>query len=381
MTARHGNDARRTGDALAVPVDALRRLVLFTAAAALAGALLLVGVLSVVSVGPRLFGWQATTVRSDSMAPAVRTGDIVLTAPAGRIVAGDVVRFPDPARPGRHLLHRVAGVDGAGLVHTRGDANLTADSTPVPAAAVEGVARLRLPALGLPAVEAARHPGATAALGVLLTLAVAATARPARRRHRRRRGRRATAGIVAAGVTGLCAVLAAGAQTSSAAFVASSANPVSNWAAGTITISDDDGGGTPTTGTALFSVTGLTSAAPPASRCITVTYTGNAPAPVRLYTTALTGTGLGPYLNLTVETGTGGGFASCTGFTPSATLYNGTLGGYASAYPSYASGLSASWTPATNGAARVFRITYSLSSDPAAVGLTAGAALVWEAQA
>jgi hypothetical protein len=80
-----------------------------------------------------------------------------------------------------------------------------------------------------------------------------------------------------------------------------------------------------------------------------------------------------------VEAGSGG-YASCAGFTPAATLYTGTLGGYAAAYTSYATGLPAAWTPSSPGAQRVFRMTSSLQNNPAAVGLTAGAGLVWEAQ-
>jgi hypothetical protein len=162
-------------------------------------------------------------------------------------------------------------------------------------------------------------------------------------------------------------------STSSSAYSGVTANPSESWTAGTVTISDDDGGG------AMFTVGGLTSATPAASRCLTVTYTGNVAAPVKLYLTGLTGTGLGTYLNLTVEAGTGGGYGSCTGFSGS-TIYSGTLGGFSTAYTAYSNGLSASWTPSTNGAQKVFRLTYSLQNNASAPGKWDRATLVWEAQ-
>jgi signal peptidase I len=357
---------------------ALRRGLPFLAAAAVAAALALVGVLSAVALGARVLGWEATTVASGSMAPGFRKGDVVLLAPVtGRGVGvGQVARFADPNRPDRHVLHRVVGIDG-GLLRTRGDANPSPDSAPVALTAVDGVARFRLPALGLPAQWTREHPGA--GLGVATVLVAAAGVLAAQRRRRRiALPSRTTIGV--AGVAGLCLTLAVAWQGSAASFTATTENSPDAWAAGVVTLSDDDGGSTPATGTALFGATGLALGGPAASWCVTVTYTGSAPAPVKLYATNLAGTGLGTYLNLTVEIGSGGGYASCAGFTPGATLFNGTLAGYVGAHGGYPSGLAASWTPTTFGDAKVFRVTYSLQNDPAAVALTASANLVWEAQ-
>lgn len=104
------------------------------------------------TVLPAASGWQPSVVLTGSMAPALLPGDVVVVAPArpGDPVVGRVVVFTDPARPGRTVVHRVEEVLPDGAVRTRGDANPSADAVPVPAAAVEGVARLRVPAVGLP---------------------------------------------------------------------------------------------------------------------------------------------------------------------------------------------------------------------------------------
>jgi signal peptidase len=374
---------RRLAPARAVPlpIKALRGGVPFLARAVGLGVLLLGGLLCTVAEGPRLVGWHATTVMSNSMAPALRAGDIVLTAPvsAGAVEVGDVVRFADPNRPQRHILHRVVAVGPDAKLSTAGDANPTVDSTAVSSTDVDGMARLRLPVLGLPVIWVRNAPAVAGGLAAVLVVALVLLRR-GRRPGRGRGGLRRMMAPAVAGIAGVCLTLTLGWQTSTAAFVATTANTGNSFAAGTVTMSDDDGGNSPTTGTAMFAVNGLGAADPVASRCITVIYTGDLPAPVKLYATNLTGTGLGTYLNFTVDIGTGGSYASCAGFSLGSTLYSGTLGGYAGSYTSYAAGVASSWTPTTNGAAKVFRITYSLQNNPAAVGLACGVKLVWEAQ-
>lgn len=105
---------------------------------------------------PSLWGWTTTTVMSDSMAPSVRAGDIVVAMPLSdpAPLVGRVLLFDDPDHPGLLRLHRLVAPTSDGLLITRGDANAAADSTPVAPAAVRGVAVMRTPALGLPYVWA-----------------------------------------------------------------------------------------------------------------------------------------------------------------------------------------------------------------------------------
>jgi signal peptidase I len=105
---------------------------------------------------PTLWGWTATTVMSDSMAPSVRAGDIVVTMPladpAGSL--GHVILVDDPDHEGRLRLHRLVGMTADGQYTTQGDANAAADSSPVTPEDVRGLAVIRVPSLGLPFVWA-----------------------------------------------------------------------------------------------------------------------------------------------------------------------------------------------------------------------------------
>ena len=176
------------------------------------------------------------------------------------------------------------------------------------------------------------------------------------------------------------ALVASGAIVSTAsysAFSATTQNPTSNWTAGSVALTDDDGG------SALFSATNLKPGST-GEKCITVTSTGSLPSTVKLYGTNASATkALDANMTLVVEQGTGGGFGSCTGFTPattSGTLYSGLLSNFTAA--NFASGLG-TWAPTgTASESRVYRFTYTVSSTaPNSVqGGTAALGFTWEAQ-
>ncbi|PZE25735.1 MULTISPECIES: hypothetical protein [unclassified Curtobacterium] len=187
---------------------------------------------------------------------------------------------------------------------------------------------------------------------------------------------------VAAWIAIPAALIASGVVVSTAsysAFSATTVNPTSNWTAGTVALSDDDAN------TALFSATNLKPGST-GSNCITVTSTGSLASAVKLYgTSAATTNGLSSYVNISVQQGTGGGFGSCTGFTPSSTngtLYTGTLANFASSYTNYSNGLG-TWTPTGSASeSRVYQVTYTVSSTTpnSAQAGTAALGLTWEAQ-
>jgi hypothetical protein len=178
------------------------------------------------------------------------------------------------------------------------------------------------------------------------------------------------------------ALVASGAVVSTAsysAFSATTVNPTNNWTAGSVALSDDDNN------TALFTANNLKPGSTGAN-CITVTSTGSLPSTVKLYgTNASTTKDLAANVNLTVEQGTGGGFGSCSGFTPTATggtLYSGTVAGFGAASTNYATGVG-TWAPTgTASESRVYRVTYTVSSTaPNTVqGGTAALGFTWEAQ-
>jgi hypothetical protein len=179
----------------------------------------------------------------------------------------------------------------------------------------------------------------------------------------------------------LAGVLGSGAMVwsaSNAAFSGTTVNPSNSWAAGAVTLTDDD------SNSAMFSATGLTPASAALVKCIVVTYNGTVTAPVKLYAGALGGApgGLAPYLNLTVEQGTGGTFSNCTGFAPSSTIYpTGLMSTFASTYTNYTNGLGTTWSPTGTGQTRVFRFTVSVVDNNAANGLNCTLPFTWEAQA
>jgi hypothetical protein len=162
-------------------------------------------------------------------------------------------------------------------------------------------------------------------------------------------------------------------QASYAAFSATTVNNGNSWTAGTVALADDDSAAT------LFTATGLGGGAT-GTKCIKVDYTGTLASTVKVYATgALTGTGLGTYIDLTIEEGTGGTFASCTGFSSGGTIYSGTLAAFVSApHTNFGNGVG-TWAPSGT-ASKVYRFVYTVQSNNAAQGLNVTAGFTWEAQ-
>lgn len=163
-------------------------------------------------------------------------------------------------------------------------------------------------------------------------------------------------------------------RTSSALFSSTTINPSNSWATGSVTVSDDD------SGTAMFTTggNGLLTGGQSLVNCIKVDYTGTSTAGVgiKFYGTAA-GT-LAPYLDVTVESGTGGGFGDCTGFSGSS-IYVGTLANLNTNVGSYANGVGA-WTPVSNADSRVYRITVAVQQNSLAQAKSATGTFTWEAQ-
>jgi hypothetical protein len=121
---------------------------------------------------PALWGWSPTTVVSGSMAPRIVAGDVVVAMPldADLLVPGQVLLGDDPDRPGELRLHRLVETTDDGL-RLQGDANASADSSPVPVEDVHGVGVLLVPAVGSPVLW---HGGDRVAGGLLASLVVLA---------------------------------------------------------------------------------------------------------------------------------------------------------------------------------------------------------------
>ena len=160
------------------------RPVLPVAGAALLG--LAAGIVILTVVATRLFDFQILTVSSDSMAPALNTGDLIFVKPAAikDMRQGDIVVFESG---GDHIptIHRVAGVNeietrisdrATGGVEslteyrlvTRGDHNPAPDSRDVTASQLKGELWFSLPHAG-----ALGNAGISSVLAIVLGVAVA----------------------------------------------------------------------------------------------------------------------------------------------------------------------------------------------------------------
>ena len=164
------------------------------------------------------------------------------------------------------------------------------------------------------------------------------------------------------------------------AFSSTTENPGNDLNAGTVVLGDNDAGA------ALYNVSG----AKPGTaidRCVTVTYSGNLPADVRLYLPDAVGA-LSQYVNATVTAGTDAtpSFGDCTDFVAASgpALYTGTLGGLRGSHSAWNNGLPT--TPAgktewTQGDTATYRVQLTVADTNAAQGLTTGThRIMWEAR-
>lgn len=145
---------------------------------------------------------------------------------------------------------------------------------------------------------------------------------------------------------------------SRAIFTDTTDNTGNSLGAATVDLVDDDAG------SAMFNVTGMLPG-DTSTACILVTYQGTAPDPsaVRLYSGGYTDSGdFANYLNLTIEEGTGGNFASCAGFTLVNTIESGgTLTDFNTTHTNYATGAGV-WDPSSTPESVTYRITFELDS-------------------
>jgi signal peptidase len=135
-------------------------------------AIVAVGTMLALVLVPAALGCRAVVVVSGSMHPSVWVGDVLVARPLGTQLPrrGQVLLVDDPAHPGRLLSHRLIRVNPDGTLMVKGDANTTADSTPVPRSAVHGVAVLRVPLIGHPTIWRAEGRSLPLAATTLLAL-------------------------------------------------------------------------------------------------------------------------------------------------------------------------------------------------------------------
>lgn len=119
--------------------------------------LTMVGSLVLWAIFPLFLGWTPTVVVSGSMEPRISVGDIIFADPMDTdevihtVKRKNVLLAEDPNKPGRLVTHRVVEIiNGGNSYITKGDANVSNDSTPIPAKNVLGIEKLRVPYIGIP---------------------------------------------------------------------------------------------------------------------------------------------------------------------------------------------------------------------------------------
>jgi predicted ribosomally synthesized peptide with SipW-like signal peptide len=190
------------------------------------------------------------------------------------------------------------------------------------------------------------------------------------RNPRQRERAKSVVTLVSALVIGL---VASGATFS--AFNAQTNNAGNTFNTGTVTISDNDAAA------AMFALSGMRPGNP-VSKCIQVTYTGTMAAAVKLYGATTAGTGLEPYLQLTVTRGTitTATFPACGDFTADAvapTLYSGLMSAYPSTQLTAIADTNTAW--ATN-EVHAYKFTVDVADDNTAEGKSATETFTWDAR-
>jgi signal peptidase I len=96
-------------------------------------------------------GYDLYTIKSDSMIPTFKAGDMIVTVPPGfmghDVTFGSVVTF-DRGGADRLVTHRVFSIDEQGNLTLKGDSNEQIDPAPVPISQVGGVYLFKIPYAG-----------------------------------------------------------------------------------------------------------------------------------------------------------------------------------------------------------------------------------------
>jgi signal peptidase I len=263
-------------------------------------------------------GYQPSTERSNSMAPLLHRGDVLISraiAPTEAHV-GDVITFAAPRFEGVRLTHRVRSVrtlpDGRVAFVTRGDANIGTERWTIARDGQLTRLETHIPAVGLALIALNSHP-MYLAIAVALALWSALfrvvwgggrmpLPRPEIREPRARRAHGARRRISLLGVGALLVAGVSGTAVAAIVVANDAATP-----SATLVVND---GGQP-----LFVLLQMTPGET-ATACELVTNTGPDPADVGMYGLT-TGTGLDSYLTLQITRGTlpaGTPAASCAGF-------------------------------------------------------------------
>jgi signal peptidase len=113
-------------------------------------------------------GFKLFTVQSGSMAPAIKTGSLVVVKSAPEYAVGDVITFKNAPAP---TTHRIESIED-GVITTKGDANDAPDSEPVNANQIVGKVIVSASYLGYPVAFAKSKEGFVLLIVIPATLII-----------------------------------------------------------------------------------------------------------------------------------------------------------------------------------------------------------------
>jgi len=84
------------------------------------------------AIGPRVFGYQTSTMLTGSMSPLINPGDVVVSVPTpvANLKTGDIITYHIPVEDQRIETHRITDLTRTGestTIQTKGDANNGSD--------------------------------------------------------------------------------------------------------------------------------------------------------------------------------------------------------------------------------------------------------------
>lgn len=133
--------------------------------------LIVLAIIAALLIVPKFLGYSQYAVLSGSMEPNIHVGAIVYDkeVDADSLEVGDVVTY----QLGSDTLvtHRITEIDTANqTVTTQGDANDTADASPVSYENIKGVCAFSIPVLGYLSIYGKTPIGIAAICGILIIL-------------------------------------------------------------------------------------------------------------------------------------------------------------------------------------------------------------------
>jgi len=145
-------------------------------------------------------------------------------------------------------------------------------------------------------------------------------------------------------------------QSSYAAFTGTTRNSGNDWSTGSVALSDDD------SGSARFHPAGMVPGDTD-TRCITVTANATVPGVVKGYTVnpVLSQSGLQDHVMVSMKYGSGGSFASCTGFVETGVIFPATSLTTLSAFNNYANAIG-SWAVSAGTQSRTYQVTWTFDT-------------------